>query len=75
MPLLMDAGTMVVTRLSVTVTQEVVQAKARRVYVLFLVMMMLEEVLVALSSLSLFTSPPTLTPTTEACSAHSPLES
>ena len=31
--------------------------------------MMLEEVLVALSSLSLFTSPPTLTPTTEACSA------
>jgi hypothetical protein len=43
--------------------QEVVQVKALLlVQVLFLVMM-LEEVLLALSSLSLFTSPPTLTPT------------
>jgi len=41
--------------------QEVVQVKALLVQVLFLVML-LEEV--ALSSLSLFTSPPTLTPPT-----------
>jgi hypothetical protein len=63
-PLLMDAVTMVVTRLSVTVTL------LKVILFLKVVMMLLEEVFLSLSSPSLFTSPSTLTPTTEACSAH-----
>ena len=60
-PLLMDAVTMVVTRLSVTVTL------LKVILFLKVVMMLLEEVFLSLSSPSLFTSPST--PTARPCGA------
>ena len=65
-------GQVEVTLQVMRLLQEVVRVRALLVWVLFLmkVVMMLEEVLlVALSSLSLFTSPSTLTPTTRPCGA------
>ena len=61
MPLLMDAVTMVVTRLSVTVTL------LKVILFLKVVMMLLEEVFLSLSSPSLVTSPST--PTARPCGA------
>jgi len=62
--LLMDAVTMVVARLSVTAPLQLVLLFVK------VVTMMMDEVFLSLSSPSLLTSPPTLTPATEACSAR-----